>query len=65
MPEPLVTGFLERWALQKDAGAAEVTTTHQELSGRSPRSFAQFIRDHAAACGAREDVQLGKAGMDG
>jgi len=46
-------------------GAAGVTTTFQELTGRPPRSFAQFIRDHASAWGAQEDMQLGKAGMDG
>ena len=65
VPEPLVSGFLESWALQKGGGAAGVTTTYRELTGRSPRSFAQFIRDHASAWGAQEDMQLGKAGMDG
>lgn len=65
VPEPLVTGILELWALQKGGGAAGVTTTFQELTGRSPRSFAQFIREHASAWGAQDDVQLGKAGMDG
>ncbi len=42
-----------------------MTTTYRELTGRSPRSFAQFIHDHASALGAQEDMQLGKAGMDG
>ena len=65
VPEPLVTGILEFWALQKGGAAAGVTTTFQELTGRSPRSFAQFVRDHASAWGAQDDVQLGKAGMDG
>lgn len=65
VPEPLVTGILELWALQKGGAAAGVTTTFQELTGRSPRSFAQFVRDHASAWGAQDDVQLGKAGMDG
>ena len=65
VPEPLVSGFLESWALQKGGGGAAVTTTYRELTGRSPRSFAQFIRDHASAWGAQEDMQLGKAGMDG
>lgn len=65
VPEPLVSAFLELWALQKGGGAAGVTTTYAELTGRSPRSFAQFVRDHAAAWGAEDDMQLGKAGMDG
>jgi len=52
VPEPLVSGLLELWALQKSGAAADVTSTYQELTGRSPGSFEQFIRDHAATWGS-------------
>lgn len=64
-PEPLVTAVLELWALQKRGGSAVVTGTFEELTGRSPGSLSQFIRDHATAWGAEEPAPVGRAGVDG
>jgi uncharacterized protein YbjT (DUF2867 family) len=49
VPEPIVTGALEIWALQRAGGGSLVTTDLEEITGRSPTSFEQFARDHAAA----------------
>ena len=49
VPEPMVSGFLELFAMEKAGGAALVTDDVQRVTGKAPRSFADFARDYAAA----------------
>ena len=65
VPEPLLTATLELWDLQRRGGLADVSGDFADITGRQPRSFAQFIRDYGAAWGVGDDVQLGSAGLDG
>ena len=47
--EPMLSGFLELWAMEKAGGSAMMTDAVERVTGRPPRSFAEFARDHAAA----------------
>ncbi len=49
VPEPMLSAFMELWALEKTGGAAEVTDAVERVTGKAPRSFADFARDNAAA----------------
>ena len=42
VPEPMLSGFLELFAMEKAGGASLVTDDVQRVTGKSPRSFAQF-----------------------
>ncbi|WP_018476961.1 SDR family oxidoreductase [Pontibacter roseus] len=46
MPEQLVNALLELYAVQKAGKSSGVTNTVQEVTGRAPHSFRQFVRDH-------------------
>jgi uncharacterized protein YbjT (DUF2867 family) len=49
VPEPMLSGFLELFAMEKAGGAALVTDHVERVTGKPPRSFADFARDYAAA----------------
>jgi len=49
MPGWMVTGMLEMFATVKAGHTAPTTTTVREITGREPRTFAEFARAHAAA----------------
>jgi uncharacterized protein YbjT (DUF2867 family) len=51
MPEWLVDHLDRVFALIRDGAMEETTDTIRVLTGRDPRSFAQFARDHADAFG--------------
>jgi len=49
VPEPMLSAFMELWALEKAGQAAWVTDDAERVLGRPPRGFADFARDYAAA----------------
>ena len=52
MPEWQADGLLEDYAHYRRGEAAVVTPTVKAVTGREPRSFADFARDYASAFGA-------------
>jgi uncharacterized protein YbjT (DUF2867 family) len=52
MPDWLVDHLDRVFALMRDGAMAETTDTVRVLTGREPRSFVQFARDHADVFGA-------------
>jgi uncharacterized protein YbjT (DUF2867 family) len=52
MPEFLVDFLVGMFQALRDGMAAETTDTVRELTGREPRDFADFAREHAALFGA-------------
>ena len=63
--EPMITGVLQIWRLQKAGRVAAVTDVVQDILGRPPVSFSQFVRDHAPSWGADQAAAVGEAGLDG
>jgi uncharacterized protein YbjT (DUF2867 family) len=49
MPQPMVTAFLELHSVMASSKRAPVTSHVQQVTGRPPRSFADFAAEHAAA----------------
>jgi len=49
VPEPMLSAFMELFAMEKAGGSALVTDDVQRVTGKPPRSFADYTRDHAAA----------------
>jgi uncharacterized protein YbjT (DUF2867 family) len=49
--EPLLTAQLEMWSVERAGDAAQVTAVVEDLTGRPPGSFEQFIGDNAGAWG--------------
>jgi uncharacterized protein YbjT (DUF2867 family) len=47
MPQSLVDAMMELYALDKAGHAAGVTNEVKHITGREPRSFREFARDHA------------------
>jgi hypothetical protein len=45
----LVDALVELFYFYRDGGAAHVTDTVREVTGRQPITFAQFARDYAQA----------------
>jgi hypothetical protein len=46
--EPVLSAFLELWALEKAGESTLVTDDVARVTGRPARSFADFARDHSA-----------------
>jgi hypothetical protein len=49
MPEFYVDYLIDLSQFYRNGGAARVTNTVKEITGRDPASFEQFVRDNAAA----------------
>jgi (4-alkanoyl-5-oxo-2,5-dihydrofuran-3-yl)methyl phosphate reductase len=49
MPEALVGAVIELMALIRAGHGASLTPTVEQLLGRKPRTFDEWVRDHAAA----------------
>lgn len=49
MPAKMVDDMMELHAIDKAGYAAVVTPTVKEVTGKEPRSFETFVRDHASA----------------
>lgn len=49
IPEPLLTGITEQWAVQKAGYSSIVTTDFADAAGVPPRSFGAFARDYRRA----------------
>ena len=49
IPEPLLTGATELWAVQKAGYSSFVTTDFADAAGVPPRSFGAFARDYRRA----------------
>lgn len=54
MPAFLVDFFIKLFGALREGIFSEVNDTVQQLTGRPPRSFAEFAREHAAAFGASD-----------
>ncbi|MGH3734228.1 MAG: SDR family oxidoreductase [Micromonosporaceae bacterium] len=52
-PQWLAENLVALFGMLRDGGGSEVTDTVRALTGHSPRGFAEFARDHAAAFGGR------------
>jgi hypothetical protein len=48
-PEWTATNAITQFGLLRQGSQAQVRDTSRELTGREPRTLAEFIRDHAAA----------------
>jgi hypothetical protein len=51
LPDWLVAHLDEAFGLIRDGALEDTTDTVRVLTGREPRTFAEFARDHAAAFG--------------
>jgi uncharacterized protein YbjT (DUF2867 family) len=47
MPEPVAEQVVRVFVMLREGAAEQVTTTVESLTGRAPRDFASFARDHA------------------
>jgi uncharacterized protein YbjT (DUF2867 family) len=47
MPEWIAGNLVQLFSLLRAGAGAEITTTFRDVTGREPRSFADFARDHA------------------
>lgn len=53
MPEPMVAALMELHGIVKAGYASGLSTLVEQLTGRAPRTFAEFARDHASAWTAK------------
>ena len=61
VPEVVADLIVQLFGALRDGIAAETTDTVRRLTGREPRSFAEFAREHAASFGAAEPATVGEA----